>query len=205
MSIQFHRKTSSSQQQQQQQHPFNSPLSGTTWVSWYQKGKTSLDLLEQETVSGSDISWDICKSAPRHRQPRQHPATQFFTGWMPFLPLNQQHQSTEGKENTISSQIQTDQPVASDPKWIIGPHHLSIHSLIPQRKDVAQWISHASIQIYELKLCSHIDLQTRVSSALDNLVTLTFKTHGQCTLAACHGIYTVSQKKETLYSCPYLC
>jgi len=33
---------------------------------------------------------------------RQHPTTQFFTGWMPFLPPNQQHQSTEGnlKETT---------------------------------------------------------------------------------------------------------
>jgi len=30
------------------------------------------------------------------RQPRQHPTTQFFTGWMPFLPPNQQRQSTEG-------------------------------------------------------------------------------------------------------------
>ena len=34
-------------------------LSGTTWVSWYQKGKqkTNLDFLEQETVSSSGISW----------------------------------------------------------------------------------------------------------------------------------------------------
>jgi len=41
-------------------------LSGTTRVSRYQKGKskTNLDLLEQETVSGSGISWAICKSAP---------------------------------------------------------------------------------------------------------------------------------------------
>ena len=30
------------------------------------------------------------------RQPRQHPTTQFFTGRMPFLPSNQQRQSTEG-------------------------------------------------------------------------------------------------------------
>jgi len=30
------------------------------------------------------------------RQPRQHPTTQFFTGRMPFLPPNQQRQSTEG-------------------------------------------------------------------------------------------------------------
>jgi len=44
---------------QQQQQPFNGPLSGTTRVSRYKKGKTSLDLLEQETVSGSGISWTM--------------------------------------------------------------------------------------------------------------------------------------------------
>jgi len=43
-------------------------LSGTTQVSRYQKGKnqegkTNLDLLEQEIVSGSGICWAICKSA----------------------------------------------------------------------------------------------------------------------------------------------
>jgi len=30
------------------------------------------------------------------KEPRQHPTTQFLTGWMPFLPPNQQRQSTEG-------------------------------------------------------------------------------------------------------------
>jgi len=34
------------------------------------------------------------------RQPRQHPTTQFFTGRMPFLPPNQQRQSTEGQNIT---------------------------------------------------------------------------------------------------------
>ena len=51
-------------------HTFNSPLFGTTRVRWYmsryQKGKTSLDFTE--TVSGSGISWAICKSAPHSRQ-----------------------------------------------------------------------------------------------------------------------------------------
>ena len=54
-------------------------------------------LLKQKTVSGSDISWDICKSAPRSRQittPVPHHSV--FTGRMPFLPPNQQRQSTEG-------------------------------------------------------------------------------------------------------------
>jgi len=59
-------------------------------------GKTNLDLLEQEIVSGSGISRAICKSAPRPRQiimPASHHSS-FFTGWMPFLLPNQQHQST---------------------------------------------------------------------------------------------------------------
>jgi len=37
-------------------------------VCKYQKGKNNLDLLKQQAVSGSGISWTICKSAPRSRQ-----------------------------------------------------------------------------------------------------------------------------------------
>ena len=47
-------------------------------------------------VSGSGISWAICKSAPSSRQITM-PAPQcsvFFTGRMPFLPPNQQCQTT---------------------------------------------------------------------------------------------------------------
>ena len=54
-------------------------------------------LLKQETVSGSGISRAVCRSAPRSRQitmPTLHHSV--FTGRMPFLPPNQQHQSTEG-------------------------------------------------------------------------------------------------------------
>ena len=40
----------------------------TTRVSRYQKSKPIWILLELETVSGSGISWAICKSAPRSRQ-----------------------------------------------------------------------------------------------------------------------------------------
>jgi len=60
----------------------------------------NLDLLEQEILSGSGISWVICKSAPRSRQITM-PASNHsvFTGRMPFLPPNQQHQSTEGINN----------------------------------------------------------------------------------------------------------
>jgi len=71
-------------------------FSRTTWVSWYQKCKTSLDLNEarDDGVLGcSGISWTICKqSAPRSRQitsPTPHHS--IFTGSMHtiFLMPNQ--------------------------------------------------------------------------------------------------------------------
>jgi len=50
-------------------HKFNSPLSGTTRVSWYQTVKTNLDFTEaRDSESGDGISWAVCKSAPRSRQ-----------------------------------------------------------------------------------------------------------------------------------------
>ena len=58
--------------------------------------------LKQETVSGSGISWAVCLSAPRSRQMTTlAPHHSVFTGRMPFLPPNQQRQSTEGKDNWI--------------------------------------------------------------------------------------------------------
>jgi len=56
-------------------------------------------------VSGSGISWAICKSAPSSRQitmPAPHHSV--FTGRMPFLLPNQQHQSTEGISDLPVSQ-----------------------------------------------------------------------------------------------------
>ena len=77
--------------------PFYSPFSGTTWVSRYQKGKTNLDFTE---ARDSEWQWhqlghmQICTSI----QTDNHistPPLKFFTGRMPFLPPNQQCQSTE--------------------------------------------------------------------------------------------------------------
>ena len=80
-------------------------MSGTTRVSRYQKRKTrkvktNLDLLEQEIVSGSGICWAICKSAPHHRQPRQHPTTQFFTGRIPFCRPTNSVKALKAEHNT---------------------------------------------------------------------------------------------------------
>ena len=84
-------------------HPFNGPLSGTTRVSRYQKGKTNLDF-----TGARDSEWQwhqlgMCKFAPRSRQittPAPHHTV--FTGRMPFLPPNQQRQSTEGTFFTLT-------------------------------------------------------------------------------------------------------
>jgi len=68
-------------------------LSGTTRVSRYQKGETNLDFTE---ARDSEWQWhqlghmQVCTSPAPHR-------SVFFTGRMPFLPPNQQCQSTEGQ------------------------------------------------------------------------------------------------------------
>ena len=76
-------------------HPFKGPLSGLPGWAGTRKVKPIWILLKQETVSGSGISWAICKSEPRSMQittPAQHCSV--FIGRMPFLPPNQQCQST---------------------------------------------------------------------------------------------------------------
>jgi len=59
-------------------HPFNGPLSRTTWVSRYKKGKTSLNLKEarDDGVLGcSGISWTICKTICTSLQTDNHTNT----------------------------------------------------------------------------------------------------------------------------------
>ena len=79
-------------------HPFNGPFSGTTQVSHYQKGKTNLDFTE---ASDSECQWNQLghMQVSTLLQTDNHTSTPslcFFTGRMPFLPPNQQLQSTEG-------------------------------------------------------------------------------------------------------------
>jgi len=68
-------------------------------VSQYQKDKTHLDFAEAR-----DSKWQwhqlghmqVCTLLQTGNHASTSPLT-FFTGWMPFLPPNQQGQSTEGK------------------------------------------------------------------------------------------------------------
>jgi len=74
-------------------------------VSWYQKGKTNLDFTEAR-----DSGWQwhqlghmqVCTSLQKDNRSRQTtmpaPHHSVFTGRMPFLPPNQQRESTEGNK-----------------------------------------------------------------------------------------------------------
>ena len=80
-------------------HPFNGPFSGTTRVGRYLKGKTNLDFTE---ARDSEWQWhqnsgimQVCTSLQTDNHASTSPLS-FFTGRMPFLPPNQQRQSTEG-------------------------------------------------------------------------------------------------------------
>ena len=79
-------------------HPFNGPLSGTTLVSRYQKGKTSLYF-----TGARDSEWQwhqlghmqICTSSQVDNHASTSPLS-FFTVQMPSMPPIQQRQSSEG-------------------------------------------------------------------------------------------------------------
>jgi len=75
-------------------------FSGTIRVSRYQEGKTNLDFTEAR-----DIEWQWHQLGHMQvftsYQTDNHASTpplSFFTGRMPFLPPNQQRQSTEGNQ-----------------------------------------------------------------------------------------------------------
>ena len=101
-------------------------FSGTTRVSRCRKVKPIWILLKQETLSGSGISWAICKSALCSRQitmPAPHHLV--FTGRMPFLPPNQQRQSTESMCAAVASSNrlqQTRQKCTRQAMSTIGKH-----------------------------------------------------------------------------------
>jgi len=67
-------------------------------VSWYQKGKTNLGFTE---ARDSEWQWhqlgciQVCTLLLTDNH-TSTPLLSFFTGWMSFLPPNQQRQSTEG-------------------------------------------------------------------------------------------------------------
>jgi len=82
--------------------PFYCPFSGTTRVSRCQK-RTSRLMLQGKINRGRHTDHLAGRHSIRINQcppPSSHPI--FFTGRMPFMPPNQQHQSTEGNASKQS-------------------------------------------------------------------------------------------------------
>jgi len=100
-------------------------------------------LLEQETVSGSGISWALCKSAPRSRQITT-PAPHHSVFYKPdALPTNSERQSTEGQR--VRSQINHTPQTGKQTRWTL--HHNT--SFI--RKDTRVFRTVSSLHTHELK------------------------------------------------------
>ena len=128
-------------------HPFNGLFSRTTWVSWYQIGKTSLDLNVARDGDSSGISWTICKqSAPHSRQittPTPHHS--IFTSWMLFLTPNQQCSllcvtvMIGGTLCSVVSSRMTWRRLTLPPT----PEPCTFHGLImPSAPGTLQWLAH---------------------------------------------------------------
>ena len=83
-----------------------SRLSGTTRVSRYQKGNTNLNFTE---ARDSEWQWhqlghmQVCTSLQTDKTPAPHHSG--FTRLMPFLPPNQQRQSTEGSRKKTGANL----------------------------------------------------------------------------------------------------
>jgi len=104
--------------------------------------------LKQETVSGSGISWAICKSAPHSRQitmPALHHFQQFFTGRMPFLPPNQQCQSTLAWQLTQHTHTRLTALCPRLPGWAGTRKVKPIWILLQSKR---QWVAVASAGSY---------------------------------------------------------
>jgi len=85
--------------------PFNGPFSGTTWVSQYQKGETSLDFTE---ARDSEWQWhqldhlQVCTSLQTGNHASTPPVRFLQAGCPLFRPTNK-CQSTEGNTCAVDS------------------------------------------------------------------------------------------------------
>ena len=77
-------------------HPFNGPLSGTTRVSWYQKGKTNLDFTE---ARDGELQWHLLghMQVCTLLQSDNHASTTAATYWTRRAEPNNVGESNVGK------------------------------------------------------------------------------------------------------------
>ena len=175
---------SSQQRQHTHTHPFNGPFSGTTQA---RKVKPIWILLKQETVSGSGISWDTCKSAPHSRQittPALHcsvfyrpdalPAAQPTASkhWRHTHPFNSPLSRTTWVSWYQKSKINLDFTEARDSAW--QWHQMGLMQVCTS----LQTDNHAStppLSFYCVMLCIHSTSHGPVSVRMSQRSTKTAK------------------------------
>ena len=142
-------------------------LSGTTRVSWYQKGKTNLDFTE---ARDSEWQWhqlgymQVCTSLQSDNHASTPPLS-FFTGRMPFLRPNQQRQSTEGSElHLVSHSVTETEQCCIFFGFSFIYCVLSIFCLYKVRGCVVNLVGHGSVFVW-------------VSGSCDPLFTLVASTY----------------------------
>ena len=159
----------------------------TTQVSRYQKGETNLDLLEQELVSGSDIS--------------TLPQTDNYASILP-LSFLQARCSSCHPTNSIKAlkDYHSNEHVNVDSLSYIMCS-INVGMKVPRNENFWENICSWEWKFWELS-CFH---SREWMFSVWNFCFRKWKSRG----VKCPGIIRIYtpwvKKKETLYSCPYLC
>ena len=99
-------------------HPFNGPFPGLPRWAGTRKVKPIWILLKQDTMSGSGISWTICRSAPCSRQittPAHHHSVFYSPDALPVA--QPQRQSTEGTRQRLMVTVINQQSTVGSLKY----------------------------------------------------------------------------------------
>ena len=175
-------------------HPFNGPFPGLPRWAGTRKVKPIWILLKQETVSASGISWTICKSAPHSRQitmPAPHHSV--FTGRIPFMPPNQQRQSTEGWKKAETTAMVT---IARRPQV---SHTASSYSMYSRRHVIRQRCQY----LWSLAIADDL-LRCNWSDSIRLIITWAVQHHATATLGmisgnAFHAVWLASEVSRYLF------
>ena len=124
-------------------HPFNGPFLGLPGWATTRKVKPIWILREQETVSGSGISWAICKSAPRSRLDN-HASTLTLSflqaGCASCRPTNSVKALRHLSTTTVDIRLSDSAPVCAAPWWVSLSICYSIKSVRPNAESLTDWV-----------------------------------------------------------------
>ena len=141
-------------------------------MSWHRKGKTNLDLLEQEIVSGSGISWAICKSALGTRRitmPASHHSAFYRLDALPAIqPTASKHWRQKLRHRTgekLPTQIESVQ-------WLTSTSHTRnlLLKMSQQRTWTLLYFRHAP----SITVNSSISHLPRLLKSTSNYIIITF-------------------------------